>query len=603
MTETEKPQWRQVLDDTAELLPCIVCEVDPNLRLIWVNQLGLDTFQFTIDEYQKGIDLTQIFETDDGERALGNFHKVFDSPSLPGPAAEPNEYRLLKRDGTIGDYQIRFSRIQRNEQIIGVRVCLWDVTEKKLAAQKLRESEERFRRIFFQSPAGIALFLNDGTFIEENMAFKKILDDLHKKNDVSHPHCRTNLFELLSMKSETRKQLRQGAIIKATATQINIASQPNKSTHYLDWVVTPLQSDGEVDAMLLLALQDVTARTLAEKSKLDAAQQKANSAILHAKNLEAEMRKSHTFNHMIAASEPMQKIFQLLPPMAQTNTTVLVQGQSGTGKELIAKALHDFGPRSKKPFIPINCGALPDTLLEAELFGYKAGAFTDAKKDKPGKFLLANEGIIFLDEIGDISPAMQVKLLRVLQERCFDPLGATSSIQTDVKVIAATNKDLSKMVQEGLFRQDLFYRINVLKIQLPALKERLSDIPLLCDHFIEKFNTRFHRNITSIDQDALNALLNHNFPGNIRELENIIEHAFIFCKQNNLSLAHLPEEIVVNAKTRAVKNINNVSNFDEVEANFIRSVLEEVNNNKAEAARRMGIHKATLFRKIKKFNL
>lgn len=231
--------------------------------------------------------------------------------------------------------------------------------------------------------------------------------------------------------------------------------------------------------------------------------------------LRKELDARFQLGDMVSCSPSMHKIFTILPQVAESDSTVLIQGETGTGKELMARAIHQLSPRRQKPFVAINCGALPDTLLESELFGYKAGAFTNATKDKPGHFALAKGGTIFLDEIGDISPAFQVRLLRVLQERRFQPLGSTQTVKADVRVIAASNKDLLDLVKNETFRQDLFYRINVVKLDLPPLRKRKEDIPLLIDRFIERLNRLRGRAVTGISREALSLLMSYNYPGNI----------------------------------------------------------------------------------------
>ncbi len=257
--------------------------------------------------------------------------------------------------------------------------------------------------------------------------------------------------------------------------------------------------------------------------------------------LRKQLTKQYSFQDIISKSKAVQKIFEILPDIATSDSTVLIQGESGTGKELFARAIHQLSRRKNKPLITVNSGALPDTLLESELFGYKAGAFTDAKKDKPGRFALAQGGSIFLDEIGDISPALQIRLLRVLQDKIYEPLGGTESVKADVRIIAATNKNLEQLVKEGKFREDLFYRLNVVSIMLPPLRERKEDIPLLINHFIDRFNKLKNKNITSVSDEVLAILMRHDFPGNVRELENIIEYAFILCHDQVIRVAHLPE--------------------------------------------------------------
>jgi PAS domain S-box-containing protein len=245
--------------------------------------------------------------------------------------------------------------------------------------------------------------------------------------------------------------------------------------------------------------------------------------------LRKKLEKSYVFEGIVSKNLQMQKIKERLPLFAASPSTVLIEGASGTGKDLIARAIHNLSPRKDGPFVTVNCSALPDNLLESELFGYVQGAFTDAKKDKPGRFQLAHTGSILLDEIGEISPAMQVKLLRVLQQREFEPLGATRTVKVDVRVVAATNKNLEEAVKKGSFRDDLYYRLNVIRIQIPALSERREDIPLLVNHFIDHFNRLQGKNVTKITESALAALMTAPLAGNIRELENAIEYAFVIC--------------------------------------------------------------------------
>ncbi|UZP67436.1 sigma 54-interacting transcriptional regulator [Desulfovibrio mangrovi] len=257
--------------------------------------------------------------------------------------------------------------------------------------------------------------------------------------------------------------------------------------------------------------------------------------------LRKEMEAAFTFEDIIGKSPALRRILNILPQIAQSDATVLITGESGTGKERIARALHNIGPRAEDPFVAVNCGALPETLLESELFGYKAGAFTDAKRDKAGRFKLAQDGTVFLDEIGDIPHAVQVKLLRVLQERSYEPLGAVAAERTNARIIAATNADLEQRVREERFRQDLFYRLNVVRLHLPPLRERTGDIPLLADHFIRRFNTLKGKEIEGVSEDVLAILMRHGFPGNIRELENILEYAFILASGGFIQVEHLPE--------------------------------------------------------------
>lgn len=244
---------------------------------------------------------------------------------------------------------------------------------------------------------------------------------------------------------------------------------------------------------------------------------------------------------MVSKSPAMQRMFQIMPDISKSESNVLILGESGTGKELVASAIFHASARNDQPFIVVNCGALPDTLLESELFGYKAGAFTDARKDKLGRFAAAEGGTIFLDEIGDIPQSLQVKLLRVLQQKVYEPLGSNSPIQADVRIIAATNKNLLEQVQKGEFRDDLYYRLNVVNILLPPLRERLEDIPLLIEHFVKKFRAEKQKDIVGVSDEVVTLLMKYDYPGNIRELENIIEYGFILCPGGFIQLGHLPE--------------------------------------------------------------
>jgi len=313
--------------------------------------------------------------------------------------------------------------------------------------------------------------------------------------------------------------------------------------------------------------------------------------------LRRELFRRHSFEDIVSKNGQMLKVFSILPQIAASNSTVLIEGASGTGKELIARAIHNNSPRKNGPFIAVNCGALPVTLCESELFGYMAGAFTDAKKDKPGRFTLAQDGTILLDEIGDISSAVQVRLLRVLEEKVYEPLGSTKTVATNARVIAATHRNLEELTKQGLFREDLYYRINVIRIHLPELRERKEDIPLLVDHFIERFSQLNGKKIFGISQEAMTALMLYDWPGNIRELENAIEHAFVLCNGNMIGLHHLPDHLMPKDQSRSVP-----SGFTlrEIEKRAIEQALERNDWKKMATARELGIDKNTLRRKIQR---
>jgi transcriptional regulator with PAS, ATPase and Fis domain len=413
-----------------------------------------------------------------------------------------------------------------------------------------------------------------------------------------------SVFSTLSLPHEKQERLDTGESVEHE-TKMSFEAKRGKAEgdRFFVWNITPLEKAQASRELFLVQVRDITEKKKADEARIREAQKETEDARHVIANLRREIMDRASFHDMVSRSPLMKDIFDILPEVAQTPATVLVTGESGTGKELVARSLHEMSGRKSRSFVAINCSALPDNLLESELFGYKAGAFTDAKKDKPGTFMRANGSTIFLDEIGDISPAMQVKLLRVLQEKTFEPLGATEQVKVDVRIIAATNRDLSAMVKKGVFREDLFYRINVLVIKLPPLRDRRCDIPLLCDHFIERFNTRYNKQIKSISQEAANALLSHDFPGNIRELENTIEHAFVFCKEAEIALSHLPQQFRGGAAAAGLQSISHVKDFDELEKLYLQSVLAETGGSKIKAAQKLGVHKATLFRKCKRLGI
>ena len=316
--------------------------------------------------------------------------------------------------------------------------------------------------------------------------------------------------------------------------------------------------------------------------------------------LRRELRGDSCEGFFSSSSEAMKTVCGILPALAESSSTVLISGETGTGKEVLARKIHSSGPRKDKPFVAVNCGALPEQLLESELFGYKKGAFTGADKDKPGRFALAEGGTLFLDEIGEISQAMQVKILRVLQEREYEPLGSVKSIKTDVRIIAATNKNLEEMVASAEFRKDLYYRINVIKVELPPLRERKDDIPALTARFIEKFNALQGKNISGVSPEVFRIFFNYDWKGNIRELENIIERAFVLCTKKIIGPEHLPPGIS-SAHNKSSGDFR--SKIYSAEAEAVLSALKRNNFSRTKTAEELGIDKATLYRKMKKYRL
>ncbi|MFH2055760.1 MAG: sigma 54-interacting transcriptional regulator [bacterium] len=326
------------------------------------------------------------------------------------------------------------------------------------------------------------------------------------------------------------------------------------------------------------------------------------SAIEH---LRKELSKEYTIEDIISKNPEIHKLFAILPDIAESESTVLIQGPSGSGKELFARAIHTLSLRREHENVIINCGTLPHQLFESELFGYVRGAFTDAKRDKPGKLAAADGGTVFFDEIGELPLSTQVKLLRLLQQREYEPLGGTEPIKADIRVVAATNKDLRELVAQGKFRDDLYFRLAVVKLELPALKQRREDIPYLVDHFIKRFNARKGKKILSVSPAVMKILMQHDFPGNIRELENIIEYGFVVCHGSIIQVEHLPAEFRGDAPAEEEERSlidTPVGRLLDEQAQIIEA-LRRNDGNMTKAAEELGMHRSTLWRKLKRHGI
>ena len=361
--------------------------------------------------------------------------------------------------------------------------------------------------------------------------------------------------------------------------------------------------NAEQQVKALLKLESFFIEAVAQFAELF---QELRNELRYYKNI---IGKEFEFDNIIGKSKKMREIFSLIPLVADTAATVLIYGKSGTGKELIAKAIHFHSLRRDHSFVAINCSALPETLLESEMFGYIKGAFTGATQDKDGLFQEAEEGTVFLDEIGDMSLALQAKLLRVLQEKEYKKVGGTKTFKADVRLITATNKDLRKEMSAGRFREDLYYRINVIAIHLPELRERKEDIPLLVNHFIEKFNNESRRNVQGISQDAMKALISYDWPGNVRELENVIERTVILCNCAEIKTEDFPKYILenntpeINSLKDGSSSLINLPDKDEAEKRHIMEALISNRFNKSKTAADLLMDRKTLYRKIKRYGL
>ena len=336
-----------------------------------------------------------------------------------------------------------------------------------------------------------------------------------------------------------------------------------------------------------------------------------NRALEH-RTLREELQKLRTeivgryrFENIIGKSPKMRDIFETVAHIRDLAANVLILGESGTGKELIARALHQSSVRAAGPFIALNCAAIPETLLESELFGYMRGAFTDAKKDRRGLFQEASGGSLFLDEISEIPVNLQAKLLRAIEEKEVRPLGSNHSEKVDTRLVSASNRNLEILIQDGRFRQDLYYRLNVIRLELPPLRERQEDIPLLVDHFIQKFSRQSHRAVTGIEPDALAALMSHRWPGNIRELEHTIERAVLLGTENRITLRNLPPQIIArqDGAPPLTQAVAKGYTLRELEKEYIKRVLESTRGNKTEAAKILGVDRTTLYRKLLEYKV
>jgi len=321
------------------------------------------------------------------------------------------------------------------------------------------------------------------------------------------------------------------------------------------------------------------------------------------RRLRQELAREAQFDNIIGKSDKMKSVFEIIRIVAHSDCTVLIRGESGTGKELVATTIHDNGPRRDKPFVAVNCAAIPEALLESELFGYEKGAFTDANKGKPGKFELASDGTLFLDEIADMSLTMQAKILRAVQDRTFERLGGTKPIKVNTRLIAATNKNLEELMRKEAFREDLYYRLNVVSIYVPALRERKEDISLLADHFLRKYKSRDTKKTKTISAYALRLLVNYEWPGNVRELENVIERAVVLGREDTLQAGDVSSGIGRRLSKSSVASSSTNVSLAEAEKNLIEETLKVAHWNQTEAAKLLGIHRNTLRRKIKHFQI
>ncbi len=486
---------------------------------------------------------------------------------LAGEDIGPFEIDFSTKDGSIRTVEIRESLVWGNGKIVQVRGIGRDVTEqKKLVATTLDSVSD-----------GITIVNMKGEITSTNAAAERITG-LGREHMIGKP-----LAEILRERTSTGESIPM-RIIGSGKAVVN---------HEMDLIT----ASGRIVPVSLseVLLTDREGKTLGRVITF-----RDISLIVE---LKKEIYRKYTYQDIISKNKQIKEIFDILPYISESDSTVLVEGKSGTGKELFARAIHNLSLRRKGPFVAVNCAALPDTLLESELFGYVRGAFTNATKDKPGRFALAQGGTILLDEIGDMPKALQVKLLRVLEQREYEPLGSVATIKSNVRIIASTNREISAEVERGNFREDLFYRLNVVKIALPELKERREDIPLLINHFADKFARKMGKSVSSISDRMLDILMRYDFPGNIRELENIIEHAMVISGGGVLDVQHLPKSLLDRAPAKGYPQASFRDEVTKSEKKIIEETLVKFHGSRVLAADSLNMNRTTLWRKMKKYGL
>ncbi len=548
--------------------------MDMNLNVIYASPSVEKLIGYTNEEIKQRT--PEKFLTPE---SLNNAMAVF-SEEVVKAKADPNyspirtlELEFCRKNGTTYWSESTFSFI-RDENGIPVSILAEgrDITDRKEAEDKLAEHRSRLEAIFRSVKDAIVTVNPKFLVIEANKSLETICGITVKEiTGREFSQCQKNCSK--SCQEVLKQTLEKKAEIKEF--RIECERYPQRPQQVVSVSSSPLLDHDDTFMGAVLVIRDITLL----------------------KDVERELRERNQFQNLIGRNKTMQDIYNLLEDLASLDTAVLVTGESGTGKELVARALHYSGNRAFKPFVTVNCSALAESLLESELFGHVRGAFTGAIKDKQGRFQAANGGTILLDEIGDISPMIQLKLLRVLQEKEFERVGESTPHKVDVRVIASTNKDLKGKVNRGEFRQDLYYRLKVVEVALPPLRERLEDLPLLVDHFRCFFNERFNKHVEGISNDVLSTFMDYTWPGNVRELEHVMEHAFVLCHGATITMHHLPVDL---------RNIEQINDLPQIKTqvrkfNGGQDILDALNKtgwNKTKAARLLGISRQTVYRKI-----
>lgn len=516
-----------------------------------------------------GLNYKSFMDKETSRKVFYAFNEVYRT-GIPGKNIV---YDIIRKDGTRRTVEASVSLIRDEEgNITGFRAVNRDITERQKAEKELAEHRTQLEAVFRSVKDAIMTLDAEQKVILANQEIENCCgvtakDITGRAFPLSLTKCSRACSEVIRQTLEKNETIREYRIECGHA---------ERHQQLVSLTSSPLMDQEGRPTGALLVIRDMTLL----------------------RDLERELRERNCFQNMIGKSKKMQNIYSLLEDLSNLETTVLITGESGTGKELVARALHYSGQRAFNPFVTVNCSALTESLLESELFGHVKGAFTGAIHDKQGRFQAADRGTILLDEIGDISPLIQLKLLRVLQEKVFERVGESNPQKVDVRIIASTNKDLKEKVKKGEFREDLYYRLKVVEVPLPPLGERLDDLPLLIAHFCDVFNKRFDKQIDGVSNEVLNKFMAYSWPGNIRELEHVIEHAFVICRGRVITLEHLPFEVLDGcAPDKGLRQKASVK--DRVGAEDILRVLKETGGNKARAARLLGISRPTLYRKNK----
>lgn len=571
--ELEKSQrdslekYRKIFDEVEDG----VAEVDLKGNITFANNGAARIWASTVEK-RIGLNYRSYVDEETAKTVYEAYNKVFRT-GIPGKFS----YEITRTDGVRRIVEDSVSLIRNGEGMItGFRTVCRDITDRKEIEREMAEHRSRLEAIFASVKDGIVTVDPELKIVEANKSTENICGIAVKEAagkifSQCFSQCSKSCSEVL------RQTLKKKMTIKEYRVECGHQQRHQQTVSVTS---SPLLDPKGNFMGAVLVIRDITLL----------------------RDLERELRERNRFQNIIGRSKGMQDIYRLLEDLANLETTVLITGESGTGKELVARALHYSGQRAFQPFVTVNCSALAESLLESELFGHVKGAFTGAIKDRQGRFQAANGGTILLDEIGDISPLIQLKLLRVLQEKVFERVGESISQQVDVRVIACTNKDLKEKVRRGEFRQDLYYRLKVVEVSLPPVRDRLEDVPLLVDHFCRSFNERFKKNIEGISSEVLSTFMNYPWPGNVRELEHVLEHAFVLCHGRVITLEHLPSEI------RDYERIEKISTpkihgKEPKQADEILNALNEARWNKTKAARMLGISRRTVHRKIHLYQL